>query len=158
MIAAVNGYCLAGGLELALACDLRIASTAASFGCPEVKWSIIHGYGSMRLVQMIPFAVAMNMLLTGERISAKRAYEVGLVSEVVEPSELMAVAMRLAETVAGNAPLSVKITKELAWRGLHEHPEEFMRFVSASLALLHSSEDAKKARYRWRWRPHYKDR
>lgn len=160
VIAAVNGYCLAGGLELALACDLRIASTTASFGCPEVKWSIIHGYGAMRLVQMIPFAVAMNMLLTGERISAKRAYETGLVSDVVEPAELMATAMRLAETVAGNAPLSVKITKELAWRGLHEHPEQFMRYVSASLALLHASEDAKEGplAFAEKRRPHYKDR
>jgi enoyl-CoA hydratase/carnithine racemase len=160
VIAAVNGYCLAGGLELALACDLRIASSTASFGCPEVKRSIIHGYGAMRLVQMIPFAVAMNMLLTGDRISAQRAAEVGLVNEVVEPAELMNAAMRLAETVAANAPLSVKLTKELAWRGLHSHPEEFMRFVSASLALLHASEDAKEGplAFAEKRAPNYKDR
>ena len=85
VIAAVNGYCLAGGLELALACDLRIASTTASFGCPEVRNAILHGYGAMRLVQTIPFAVAMDMLLTGNRLGAQRAYDVGLVSALVSP-------------------------------------------------------------------------
>jgi E-phenylitaconyl-CoA hydratase len=143
VIAAINGYCLAGGLELALACDLRIASTTASFGCPEVKWSILHGYGAMRLVQMIPFAVAMEMLLTGERIDARRAYEVGLVSRIVEPDALLPSALGIAQTIAENAPLAVKMTKELGWRGLHAHPDDFMRFAAASLALIHGSEDAK---------------
>jgi E-phenylitaconyl-CoA hydratase len=143
VIAAINGYCLAGGLELALACDLRIASTAASFGCPEVKWSILHGYGAMRLVQTIPFSIAAEMLLTGERIDAQRAHEAGLVSRLVAPQELLPLAFRLAETIASNAPAAVKITKELAWRGLQEHPEDFMRFAAAALALIHASEDAK---------------
>jgi enoyl-CoA hydratase/carnithine racemase len=143
VIAAINGYCLAGGLELALACDLRIASTAASFGCPEVKWSILHGYGAMRLVQTIPFSIATEMLLTGDRIDARRAHEAGLVSRLVEPAQLMPLAFRLAETIASNGPAAVKITKELAWRGLQEHPEDFMRFVAAALALIHASDDAK---------------
>jgi enoyl-CoA hydratase/carnithine racemase len=160
VIAAVNGYCLAGGLELALACDLRIASTSASFGCPEVQRSILHGYGAMRLVQMIPFAVAMQMLLTGERISAQRAYEAGLISELVAPDELMPAAMRLANVIADNGPLSVKITKELGWRGLHEHPHEFMRFVAAALALVHGSEDAKEgpAAFAEKRKPVWRDR
>jgi len=143
VIAAINGYCLAGGLELALACDLRIASTTASFGCPEVTRAVLHGYGAMRLAQTIPFAVAMEMLLTGERINAQRAYEVGLVSRVVAPADLLPTALKLSETIAENAPMAVKITKELGWRGLHEHPNEFMRFVAAGLALMHASEDAK---------------
>ena len=160
VIAAVNGYCLAGGLELALACDLRVASKTASFGCPEVKHAVIQGYGAMRLVQMIPFAVAMDMLLTGNRLSAQRAYDVGLVSEIVEPGELMPTAMRLAEVVATNAPLSVKLTKELAWRGLHDHPQDFMRYVSAALALLHASEDSKEGplAFAEKRKPNYKDR
>lgn len=160
VIGAINGYCLAGGLELALACDLRIASRTASFGCPEVKVSLLHGYGAMRLVQTIPFAVAMEMLLTGERIDAQRAYEVGLISRVVEPGVLMDTAMRLAETIAGNGPLAVKITKEVAWRGLHEHPQDYMRFVAASLALLHASEDAKEgpAAFAQKRKPVFKDR
>ncbi len=143
VIAAINGYCLAGGLELALACDLRIASTAASFGCPEVKWSILHGYGAMRLVQTIPFSIATEMLLTGDRIDARRAYEAGLVSRLVDPAGLMKLAFRLAETIASNGPAAIKVTKELAWRGLQEHPEDFMRFVAAALALIHASDDAK---------------
>lgn len=143
VIAAINGYCLAGGLELALACDLRIASTQASFGCPEVKRAVLHGYGAMRLVQTIPFAVAMEMLLTGKSIAAQRAYETGLVSQVVAPAELLPTALQLAASIAENAPTAVKITKELGWRGLHEHPHEFMRFVAAGLALMHASEDAK---------------
>jgi enoyl-CoA hydratase len=160
VIAAINGYCLAGGLELALACDLRIASTTASFGCPEVRNAILQGYGAMRLVQMIPFAVAMEMLLTGNRVSAQRAYDIGLVSAIFEPAELMPAAVRLAETVAGNAPLSVKLTKELAWRGLHDHPHDFMRYVSAALALLHASEDAKEGplAFAEKRKPDYKDR
>ena len=143
VIAAINGYCLAGGLELALACDLRIASTWASFGCPEVKWSILHGYGAMRLVQTIPFSIATEMLLTGDRIDAQRAHQCGLVSRLVEPKELLPLAFRLAETIASNAPAAIKITKELAWRGLQEHPEDFMRFVAAALALIHASDDAR---------------
>ena len=160
VIAAVNGYCLAGGLELALACDLRVASTTASFGCPEVRNAILHGYGAMRLVQMIPFAVAMDMLLTGNRLDAQRAFNVGLVSQIVEPGDLMPAALKLAETVANNAPLSVKLTKELAWRGLHDHPQEFMRYVSAALALLHASEDSREGPLAFAEKrpPVYKDR
>ena len=160
VIAAINGYCLAGGLELALACDLRIASRTASFGCPEVKVAILHGYGAMRLVQTVSFPVAMEMLLTGERIDARRAYEIGLVNRVVEPQELLPAAMKMAQTIAENAPISVKITKELAWRGLHEHPQEFMRFVSAALALIHASEDAKEGprAFAEKRKPVYKDR
>jgi len=160
VIAAINGYCLAGGLELALACDLRIASSAASFGCPEVKRSILHGYGAMRLVQMIPFAVAMEMLLTGERIDAARAYEVGLVSRVVPPAQLLPTALALGATIAENGPLAVKLTKELGWRGLHAHPQDFMRFVAAALALLHGSEDAKEgpAAFAEKRKPEYRGR
>ena len=89
VIAAINGYCLAGGLEMALGCDLRIASTTASFGCPEVRWSILHGFGAMRLPRTVGMSVAMEMLLTGERIDAARAYEVGLVSRIVSPEALL---------------------------------------------------------------------
>ena len=85
LIAAINGYCLAGGLELALNCDIRIASTSASFGSPEVRWSLLQGYGALRLPQTVSLSLAMDMLLTGERIDAKRAYEAGLISRLVAP-------------------------------------------------------------------------
>lgn len=143
VIAAVNGYCLAGGLEFALGCDLRIASTSASFGSPEVRWSILHGFGAMRLPHTVGMSVAMDMLLTGERIDARRAYEVGLVSRLVEPAALMTTAEQMAETISRNGPLAIRITKELAWRGLHEHPDSMLRFYAAVTALIHETDDAK---------------
>lgn len=143
VIAAVNGYCLAGGLELALGCDIRIASTTAAFGCPEVRWAILHGFGAMRLPQTVGMSVAMEMLLTGERITAARAYEIGLVSRVVEPAALLPTAEQIAQKISANGPLAIKITKELAWRGLHEHPDDMLRFYAAVTALIHETEDAK---------------
>lgn len=143
VIAAINGYCLAGGLELALGCDIRICSTTAEFGCPEVRWSILHGFGAMRLPQAVSMSVAMEMLLTGERIGARRAYEVGLVSRVVEPGELLPAATALATRISQNGPLAVRITKELAWRGLHQHPEDALRYYAAVTALIHETDDAK---------------
>src|SRR2546428_7926305 len=143
VIAAVNGYCLAGGLELALGCDIRIASTTASFGCPEVRWAILHGFGAMRLPRTVPLSVAMEMLLTGERIDARRASQIGLVSPVVEPAALLPTATQLAERISQNGPLAVKITKELAWRGLYQHPDEALRYYAAVTALIHETEDAK---------------
>lgn len=143
VIAAINGYCLAGGLELALGCDIRICSTTAEFGCPEVRWSILHGFGAMRLPQTVGMSVAMEMLLTGERIGARRAYEVGLVSRVVEPAELLPAATAMAERISANGPLAIRITKELAWRSLHQHPDDALRFYAAVTALIHETADAK---------------
>ena len=143
VIAAINGYCLAGGLELALGCDIRIASTTASFGCPEVRWSILHGFGAMRLPHTVPMSVAMEMLLTGERIDAARALAVGLVSRVVEPARLLPEAEALAARIGENGPLAIQITKELAWRSLHQHPDDALRFYTAVTALIHETEDAK---------------
>jgi enoyl-CoA hydratase/carnithine racemase len=143
VIAAINGYCLAGGLELALGCDLRIASTTASFGAPEVRWGILHGFGALRLPRTVPLSVAMEMLLTGDRIDARRAYEIGLVSRLVEPRDLLPTAQQLAERIAQNGPVAVKITKELTWRGLHQHPDEALRFYAAVTALNHGTEDSR---------------
>ena len=143
LIAAINGYCLAGGQELALACDIRIASTTASFGAPEVRWSIIHGFGALRLPRTVPLSVAMEMLLTGERIDAARAYEIGLVSRIVPPAELLPTAERMAKRICENGPLAVRITKELALRGLYQAPEEAIAYRNAVSALIRQSDDAK---------------
>ena len=143
VIAAINGYCLAGGLELALGCDIRIASETASFGCPEVRWAILHGFGAMRLPSTVPMSVAMEMLLTGERIDAARAREIGLVSRVVAPKALLLTAEQIAERISQNGPLAIKLTKELAWRSLHQHPDDALRFYSAVTALIHQTEDSK---------------
>ena len=143
VIAAINGYCLAGGLELALGCDVRIASTNASFGAPEARWSILHGFGAMRLPHVVGLTMALDLMLTGERIDAKRAYEVGLVSRLVEPTELMPEVERVARQIAANGPLALRIVKELAWRGLHEPPDTLMSYYAAASGLLHQTDDAK---------------
>jgi E-phenylitaconyl-CoA hydratase len=143
IIAAINGYCLAGGLELAMGCDIRIASETASFGCPEVRWGILHGYGALRLPKTIPLSAAMELLLTGERITAQEAYRLGIVSRVVPPAELMPTARRLAEKICANGPLAVRVTKELAWRGLEMSLDEGLRLYAALGALVRASEDAR---------------
>lgn len=143
VIAAINGYCLAGGLELAMGCDIRIASDTASFGCPEVRWGILHGYGALRLPQTVPLSAAMELLLTGEFISAADAHRLGLVSRVVPPTELLPTARRLADKICGNGPLAVRVTKELAWRGLEMSMEEALRLYAALGALVRASEDAR---------------
>jgi len=97
----------------------------------------------MRLPHTVPMSMAMEMLLTGERIDARRAYEVGLVSRVVEPEVLVPTAERIAERIGQNGPLAIRLTKELAWRGRHTHPEDMLRFYAAVTALIHETEDAK---------------
>src|SRR5919108_139030 len=124
IIAAINGYCLAGGLELAMGCDIRLASETASFGCPEVRWGILHGYGALRLPKTMPLSAAMELLLTGERITAQEAYRLGIVSRVVPPAELMPTVHQMAAKICANGPLAVRVTKELAWRGLEMSIED----------------------------------
>lgn len=118
VVAAVNGACLAGGLELALACDLRIAAEHATFGLPEVRWGIIPGAGgTQRLPRAVPAAVAMEMLLTGRPIDADGALRAGLVSRVVPAAELIGEALELAGRIARNAPLAVQAARAAARAG-----------------------------------------
>ena len=118
MIAAVNGYALAGGLELALVCDIRIATPNAQFGTPEVKWNLLHGYGAYKLPRIISLSHAMELLLTGEFIDAETALRIGLVSRVVPAGELMPTATQLAGRIRDNGQMAVRMTKELVQRGL----------------------------------------
>lgn len=118
IIAAINGICVAGGLELALACDLRIAEEHSVFALPEVRWGVIAGAGGIaRLSRLIPDAVAMDMLLTAQSIDAARALQVGLVSEVVPAGKALERAMAKAEAIGRMGPLAVRLTKEVARRG-----------------------------------------
>lgn len=118
VIAAINGVCVAGGLELALACDLRICEEHASFGLPEVRWGVIAGAGGVtRLSRLLPDAVAMDMLLTAQTIDAAKALQYGLVSEVVPQGRALERAMEKAETIGRMGPLAVRLTKEVARRG-----------------------------------------
>jgi E-phenylitaconyl-CoA hydratase len=117
LIAAVNGHALGGGAEIALDCDIRIASERATFGLPEARWASVPAAGGVsKLLRAIPRAVAMQMLLTGDRIDAAEAHRVGLVSEVVPPAELLLRAMTIAERIAANGPLAVRSIKTLATR------------------------------------------
>jgi len=115
VIAAINGYALGGGLEIALQCDIRVASSTAILGMPEVCLGSIPGAGgTQRLIRAVSRSDAMLLLLTGDRIDALEALRIGLVSKVVEPAELMRCAMEIARKIAGNAPLSVVAAKQLA--------------------------------------------
>jgi enoyl-CoA hydratase len=142
IICAVNGLCVAGGLEFMLGTDLRIASEHATFGLTEVCWGIIPAGGShVRLPQQIPWAIAMEMLVTGERISAQRAYEIGLINRVVPADQVMTTALELAERICANGPLAVRTAKEIAVRALKQ--ETAFVLEKAIGARVFSSEDAK---------------
>lgn len=114
LIAAVEGFALAGGCELALACDLIVASETAVFGLPEVERGLVAGSGGLvRLPRRIPQAIALEYALTGERMDARTAHRWGLVNRLTPPGEALAGALALAERIAANAPLSVAATKRI---------------------------------------------
>jgi enoyl-CoA hydratase len=132
-IAAINGFALGGGCELALACTLRIASRNAKLGQPEVKLGIIPGYGgSQRLPRLCGKGVAHELILTGEMITADEALRVGLVNRVVEPGELLATAEAIAKKIIANAPVAVKYALEAVERGM-EMPQEEGLYLEATL-------------------------
>lgn len=117
LIAAINGHAIGGGLEIALECHLRIASTSATFGLPEARWASVPGAGGVsNLLRCVPSAVAMKMLLTGERIDATTALSYGLVSDVTRPEELLNEARSLAKRIAANGPLALKAITSMAAR------------------------------------------
>jgi enoyl-CoA hydratase/carnithine racemase len=143
-IAAINGYCLAGGLEMALACDIRIAAEHAQFGLPEVTWAIIPGAGgTQRLPRMVPVGVAMDMILTAERIDAQAAYRWGLVSRLVPADQLMAPAFQVAETICTRGPLAVRAAKESILRGLNMSIEQGLGLEELLGRQVGRSEDAR---------------
>jgi Enoyl-CoA hydratase/carnithine racemase len=142
IICAVNGFAIGGGLEMALACDIRIASVKASFGLSEVKVGSLPGLGgTQRLLRAIPQAIAMKMLLTGERIDAPEAYRVGLVSNVVEPGELLSTAKNMAGKIANNAPLSVKAAKQAVAVGSDLPLKQGMAYENLLWGILRDTED-----------------
>ncbi|MDA8233356.1 MAG: enoyl-CoA hydratase-related protein [Clostridia bacterium] len=142
IIAAINGYCIGGGLEMALACDIRIASSKASFALSEVKVGSLPGLGgTQRLVRAIPKAYAMKMLLTAERIDAQEALRIGLVSDVVAPEELLETAKKMAEKIASNAPLSVKAAKQAVVVGTDLPIKQGSMFEGLLWGILRDTED-----------------
>ena len=143
IIAAVNGHCLAGGLEIALACDLRIASENATFGLPEVTRGIIPGAGgTQRLPRLIGPERALDLILTGRRIDAREAERIGLVTRVVPLGDLPAEALAVATAIAENGPLAVRAAKAAVWRGLDVPLEEGLRLEQLLAEPVRQSEDA----------------
>ena len=139
LIAAIDGYALAGGLELALFCDIRIATPRSEFGAPEIKWNLLHGYGALRLPAIVGVGNAMMLLLTGEFIDAEEALRIGLINRIVEPAELMREARAIAAGIAEKAPDAVQMTKELALRGVDGGLEQNMRLYREYMARLEGS-------------------
>jgi enoyl-CoA hydratase len=144
LIAAVEGYALAGGTELALATDLIVASKDSAFGIPEVKRGLVAGGGGLlRLPQRIPAAIAMELALTGENLSAERAYQLGLVSVLAEPGKALEAAIALAEKIAANGPLAVAATKRIIVESRGWSPETMFAEQNKILMPVFSSNDAK---------------
>jgi enoyl-CoA hydratase/carnithine racemase len=144
LIAAIDGYCLAAGFELALLCDIRICTPEARFGLPEITRGFFPGGGGpQRLIRAIPQAVAMEMILTGDPIDAATALRVGLVSRMVAEPELLPTARQVAQRIAGHAPLAVKAAKEVARAAFDETLEQSLRFGSALRWIIGQTEDAR---------------
>lgn len=142
IIAAINGHCAGGGLELALQADLRVASTNASFSLPEAQiGSIPAAGGFQRLLRGIPTAVAMKMVLTGDRIDSEEALRVGLVSDVWPLEDLLAQARLVAHRIARNAPLAVQAIKRLAWDGQNVPLREALLLEEMTWGLLRDTAD-----------------
>src|SRR6202161_4510522 len=136
VIAAINGFALGGGCELALACTLRVAGRNAKLGQPEVKLGIIPGYGgTQRLPRLCGKGVAHELILTGEMISADEALRIGLVNRVVDSAELLSAAESIAKKIIANAPVAVKYAMEAIEHGM-EMPQEGGLFLEATLFCL----------------------
>ena len=116
VIAAINGYCVAGGWWIAQECDLRVASETAEFGITQVKWGLMPAFTATLSKHLLP-GHALELLLTGKRISAKRAYEIGFVNEVTPAGKAMERAMEIAEAICANGPIAVRMSKELFYKG-----------------------------------------
>jgi len=141
-LAAVNGFALGGGLELALACHLRIASANARFGLPEVKLGIIPGYGgTVRLPRIVGRGRALELILTGEMIDAHEAHRIGLVNRVTEPAELLTEAKALMSKITANGPVALAMALESVDHAAAVSTENALRLESDLFGLLASTED-----------------
>ena len=144
VLAAVGGYALGGGCELALACHMRLASENARFGLPEVGLGIIPGYGgTIRLARLIGLGRAIHLTLTGEQVKAERAEAIGLVSGVVPREELLEKAKELMGTITAKGPVAVRLALESIYRALDTPTQEALDYESALFGLLASTEDMK---------------
>jgi enoyl-CoA hydratase len=141
VIAAVNGAAVGGGFELALSCDLIVAAETARFGLPEVKRGLLAAGGGTLLGTRLPLSLALEVALTGELIDAQRAASWGLVNRVVPATELLEVALGLAQTIAANGPLAIRMTKDLVRRAVLDDPRRGWA-TPEELTSIFASEDA----------------
>lgn len=142
VIAAVNGFALGGGCELALACHIRIASSSARFGLPEVGLGIIPGYGgTVRLARIIGFGRAVELTLTGAQVKAAEAERIGLVTHVTEPEALVEKARELAATLASKGPLALTMALEAIYHAADVPTDEGLRHEATLFGLLAASDD-----------------
>jgi enoyl-CoA hydratase/carnithine racemase len=144
VIAAVNGYCLAGGMTLLLGTDIRVAAEHATFNIAEVKRGILPGNGgTQRILDQLPYAIGMELLLTGDAIDAQKALHYGLINKVVPKEKLMDAAREYAKKIAANAPLAVQAAKEMAVRSREMDRTTGLRFEAVINRMLQFTEDAK---------------
>lgn len=141
VIAAVNGYALGGGCELAMACDIRLASTKAVFGLPEVTLGLIPGYaGTMRLPRLIGIGNALKCMLTGDPLMAEAALQYGLVQELTEPDQLIDAALAMAQKIASRGPKAIQMVKEVARKSICMDPEKAMDLEKRRFSELFKDE------------------
>ena len=144
LIAAVEGFAVAGGLEVALACDLIVAARGARLGIPEAKRSLVAAGGALlRLPRALPRNVAMELALTGDPIDAERGYELGLVNRLADPGKALATALELAETIAANGPLALAATKQVMVESPDWPDSEFFERQAEIVTPVMTSEDAR---------------
>jgi enoyl-CoA hydratase len=144
LIAAIEGFAVAGGLEVALACDLIVAARGARLGVPEVKRSLVAAGGALlRLPRALPRNVANELALTGDPIEAERAYELGLVNRLADPGQALEVALQLAETIAANGPLALAATKRIMVEAADWPDAEFFDRQGEISDPVFASEDAR---------------
>jgi E-phenylitaconyl-CoA hydratase len=161
VIAAVNGYCLAGGMTLLFATDIRIAAEHATFGLSEVKRGILPGNGgTQRALRQLPYPIAMELLLTGDRLTAQQALQFGLVNRVVPLVDLLPTAEDYARRIIENAPLAVRAIKELAVRSQYLHLADGLRLEEAIQQVLRQTDDASEGprAFAEKRRPQYRGR
>lgn len=144
ILAAINGHCLAGGLEIALTCDIRVAEPQATFGLTEAKWGIVPGAGgTQRLPRLIGTSRALEMIMTGSRISCEDAFKWGLINHMVQKGGAVSKAMEIAGKICKNGPLAVRAAKEAVIRGMDFSLEEGLRLEQFLAEPVRQSKDAK---------------
>ena len=143
LIAAINGYCLGAGFTLALCCDIRIASEKASMGTPDQKLNTVDAYASIMLSRMIPASSAMEVLMTGDRLSAQEAYRIGIVSRLVPPSELLPTAEAIAKKICNNGPVALWACKEINRRARYMSLDDSLAMFKTIAGPILKMDDTK---------------